>query len=369
VKVNGIDTDEVKITIADDPSRSDHVMIHALKKGGTANGRALAYLAEKFFGPAFGTIYDISTILILWFAGASAMAGLLNIVPRYLPRYGMAPEWTRANRPLVVVYMVLAVAVTLIFQADVDAQGGAYATGVLVLMTSAAVAVTIAAHKAGQHGLKVAFGVITTIFAYTTIVNIIERSDGLKIASFFIGIIIVLSLISRVWRVTELRVDKIEFDEKALEMLAQMALQPEVRFIANHPDERDVAEYSLAARNAAWTHHFPEGERDAFLEIYVPDSSSFSSTLRVEGIDVGGFWVLRCHGVAVPNAIAAILLDVQKRHNRRPHVYFNWIESNPMVFLVRFVLFGEGDIAPLTHEILRRNQPDPGKRPIVHAAG
>jgi hypothetical protein len=196
------------ISAADFRPASDQV------PAGPANGRALAFLAHRYLGDGFGTAYDLSTILILWFAGASAMAGLVNIVPRYLPRYGMAPEWAAASRPLVLIYIAIAFAVTIIFEANVDAQGGAYATGVLVLMTSAAIAVTLSAwRKRSESSWPVAaFALIAAIFLYTTIANIVERPDGVKIAAFFIGSIVITSMLSRVWRTTELRVEIIEID-------------------------------------------------------------------------------------------------------------------------------------------------------------
>ncbi len=178
----------------------------ALQQGGAADGRALAYLMHRDLGDWWGTAYDASTIAILWFAGASAMAGLLNLVPRYLPRYGMAPDWARATRPLVLLITGIAVVVTIIFRADVNLQGGAYATGVLVLMTSAAVAVTIAMPVHRYWFLP-----ITAVFGYTTAMNIYERPEGIKIATWFIVAIVTSSLVSRVVRSTELRLEGVEY--------------------------------------------------------------------------------------------------------------------------------------------------------------
>ncbi len=337
-----------------------------VEEGGEASGRALAYLAHEYLGDAFGTVYDLSTITILWFAGASALAGLLNIVPRYLPRYGMAPDWTRASRPLVLVFSVVAFAVTILFNADVEAQGGAYATGVLVLMSSASVAVTLLVRRQRRRNLFITFAGITLVFIYTTLTNIIERPDGIKIAAFFIVAIVGTSLVSRVWRSTELRTAEVRLDETATRLLNEASHNGYILIIANHPDERTSREYLVKERAEREASHIPAGDPILFLEVRVKDASEFAPTLKVRGEQIGTFRVLEVESSSVPNAIAAVLLEIQNRTGKQAHFYFGWTEGNPLKYLAKFVLFGEGDIAPLTHEVLRRAEPNPRKRPAIH---
>jgi hypothetical protein len=337
---------------------------HEFQKGGEANGRALAYVAHEIFGDIFGTVYDVSTILILSFAGASAMAGLLNLVPRYLPRFGMAPEWARASRPLVLVFSLIAFAITILFQADVDAQGGAYATGVLVLMTSAAVAVTVSKwHTAARSG----YAVITAVFGYTTVLNILERPDGIRIASFFIVLTVATSLVSRALRATELRNRKVTFDEEAIRIIESDQDQI-IRVVAHRPNRHDVAEYDEKDRVTRVRHHLTPDEQLIFIEIEQGDASEFSGDLEVTGHRVGRHQILRTCSPAIPNAIAALLLDISRRTGRLAHAYFGWTEGNPVGYLFRFLVLGEGDVAPITREVLRKAVPDEESRPTVHVS-
>ncbi|MEV4136746.1 amino acid permease [Dactylosporangium sp. NPDC049742] len=336
------------------------------EEGGKAYGRALAYLAHSYLGNAFGTVYDVSTVLILWFAGASAMAGLLNLVPQYLPRYGMAPKWTRAVRPLVVVFTLIAFLITVIFAADVNAQGGAYATGVLVLITSAAVAVTMSARRRGHRKTTIAFTVVTAVFAYTTVDNVIERPDGVKIASLFILAIVATSLLSRILRVTELRVTEVRLDPLAQRFVDEAAEEGEIRIIANEPDARDEAEYRDKEFEQRKHNHIPARCWPLFLEVTVADPSDFEAALHVTGEERFGYRILKMNSPTIANAIAALLLHLRDDTGDLPHIYFNWTEGNPVVYLLRYLFLGDGEIAPVTREVLREAERDPERRPLVH---
>ena len=295
--------------------------------GGEANGRALAYLAHEYLGEGFGTLYDISSILILWFAGASAMAGLINIVPRYLPAYGMAPEWGRAVRPVVLVYTAISIVITVIFGADVNAQAGAYATGILAMMVSASIAVTISAVRSRQRRAGFGFGLLTAILLYALVENVREQPDGLTISAMFIAGIVAISIASRLTRALELRVIDVELDATAQRFVDDCA-NGTIRFVANEPDERDESEYAEKRRQILKDHDLTEEQDFVFVEITVADPSEFATRLDVHGLVMHGqYRVLTLESATVPNALAALMLHIETPPDT-DHIYFEWTEGN-----------------------------------------
>jgi hypothetical protein len=332
--------------------------------GGEANGRALAYLAHQYLGNGFGSLYDISTILILAFAGASAMAGLLALIPRYLPRFGMAPEWARASRPLVLVFTSVGFLVTFAFRANVDAQGGAYATGVLVLITSAACAVALATWRTRARWM---FLPVALIFVYTTAMNIHERPEGLKISCMFIACILAVSFVSRATRSTELRITGVELDPVA-EDIIDSAKGQSLRILPRKPKATDPAELDMFESLVRRVHGLPDHTKIVFLEVERTDASEFAEHLRVRGERVESHCILRAKSPIVANSIAALLIDVERRTGCVPHIYFRWKEGNPVANIFRYLFLGEGDTAPLTHEVLRKAVREIERRPIVHVS-
>ncbi len=346
-----------------------------LAKGGKAFERALAYLAHSngahhinpMFGNIFGTVYDVSTILILGFAGASAMAGLLNLVPQYLPRYGMAPEWARAVRPLVFMFTLINLFVTWIFSADVSAQGGAYATGVLVLITSACVATVVSKfrHSTRQGLARVPwpYMLIMAVFLYTTAANMIERPDGIKIASFFILTIVIASFGSRLKRSTELRFAGFEFADDTSRFLWDSLKHLEFPVLVPHrPGGRDIARKELAIREL---HRLGAEVPIVFIEAEVGDPSEFQQNPLMSVREEEGRFIIgvqRC--VSIAHVIATIALECS-RVGKPPEIHFGWSNESPLAASFGFLLFGEGNVPWMVRELICKAEKNPARQPKV----
>ncbi len=347
---------------------------------GKAMDRALAYLAHgesphricPLFGHAFGTLYDVSTILILWFAGASAMGGLLNMVPRYLPRYGMAPDWAAAYRPLVLAFTVINLAVTLAFRADVSAQGGAYATGVLVLMTSACIASFLHEmrktpephHALALYGQRIAFGLITLVFIYTTLANMIERPDGIIIASIFIGCVMAISFTSRFFRSDELRLKEFRFADPADRMLwTDIIVEGAFRVLVPHrPGSRSLAEKEAEIRRK---HRIPETVPIVFLEVHYGDVSEFQNAPIISARQEGTRFIIVARDVvSVSHTIAQVAMEMTKG-GAMLDIIFGWSKGGSLKLALDYVLFGQGDVPNRVVDLLDKAIADPALRPTV----
>lgn len=343
--------------------------------GGRAADRALAFIAHAegpydinpMFGEAFGTLYDLSTVLILSFAGLSAMAGLLNLVPQYLPRYGMAPEWTRAVRPLVLMFTIINVIVTWVFNADVEAQGGAYATGVLVLISSACTATVIDLYRSRSGGwlerMPWRFAIIALVFYFTTAANMIERPDGIKIATWFIVAIVVASFGSRLKRSTELRFRNFEFTDNRSRFLWDSLKHLEFPVLVPHrPGRRGLDDKEASIRHR---HRLGPDVPIVFVEAELGDPSEFQQSPLMEVIEEEGRFIVRVtRCVSIAHAIAAIALELS-RSGSPPEIHFGWSDEGELAALVGFFLFGEGNVPWRVRDLITKAEPDPSRHPRV----
>ncbi len=317
------------------------------QNGGKAAGRALAYLAHGFFGSAFGSVYDLATIVILALAGASAITGLLLLIPRYLPRFGMAPAWVALSRPLVLVIFAITIIVTLVFRADVEAQAGAYATGVLVLIVSAALAASLALKQERRWLLSAYCAVVTLVFTYTLIENCIERPDGLIIGSIFILLTLTVSGISRAQRSLEFRISSLyHVDEKSAEVSNEI-IGRKIHMVplrTNTPEGR-------AKKRADISRHYRIEGPFAFVHISLLDNrSEFRSPIEIEVRRVGqDYCVEVCGANSISNTLAYL-----SEWTDPLSIFFELTRGDLMQQAIRYLLWGEGEIGLMVYAILLR---------------
>ena len=331
------------------------------QEGGKAAGRALAFLAHRYLGRAFGTVYDLSTILILGLAGASAMAGLLHLIPRYLPRFGMAPRWASLSRPLVLVLLAIAFVVTWVFDADVEAQSGAYATGVLVLILSAALAVTLALWRERRWILSFYAGVVFLVFAFTLADNCLERPDGLIIGSIFTLLLLLACALSRSIRSVELRIPHGYFTD-----VESWRMGPELQDKKVHlvpiatptPEARRVKRTEIVR-------HYKVREPLLFLHVNLLDNrSEFQSPLEVTLRREGDDYVAEVHGaLALANTIAFVSEAIDPIS-----IFIGLTRRGLTGQALRYLLFGEGETGLMVYAILLRYwawTPEEDVRPLI----
>ncbi len=347
----------------------------------TAKDRALAYIAHgqtglpinSFFGTVFGTVYDLSTTAILWFAGASALAGLLNLVPLYLPGAGMAPEWVKRHRPQVVTFTLIAILVTLIFRASVSAQGDAYATGVLALMLSACWAVAMKAKerwveesdpKARFRWALVTnlFRVITLVFTFTMATVVHEKPVGITIASVFIVTTAIIAFVSRLWRNRELRHAGFRFPDEGIEQRWKELIEDHAGILVPHrPDGRLLGEKEADIRRR---NRLSDDVPVIFIEVLgIVDSSQFPNSPVIDVREANGHTVIVASECSsVPHTLVAIALAIG---NGRPiEMLLGWSEGSYLDQQMS-AFFGGGDIAWWVRYLLRRAEPDEVRRPQV----
>ena len=353
----------------------------SLVPGGAARERALAYLAHggelapgiaagdvnPFFGRNFGTLYDSVTVLVLCLAGASVMLALKSLLPQFLLRFGMELRWASAIGLIYYLFMLINLAVTLIFRGSVENQRGAYSVSVLALLTTAAGASALDMRRRGGVAnmvLSIPFALIAISFALMACGIVIYHPSCIWITGLFIAAIVSTSMVSRVWRAREFRFEGFDFESDDTRRLWDKARHLEYSVLVPiRPGGRsnlDAREKFIRTR-----HRVDDEVPIIFLEVELGDPSDFLQrplmSIREEATR---FLIRVTQCVSVAHVVVAVGLEFSKV-GEPPEIHFGWSDQTPLAATFKFLLFGEGNVPWLVQDLLRRIELDHAKRPRV----
>ena len=352
---------------------------------GHANDRALSYLAHggptilnepvlPWFGVAFGTTYDVVTVLILCLAGTSVMTALGVFVPHFLMRFGMQLRWAERWGVVLLLFAAINLLVTVWFEAKVEDQRGAYATGVLVMIACAAVVTVIdkrqALARSVDRGWGIVrffnlafFGLVAATFVIVAFFVALRSPSGLGIGLCFIAAILAMSIVSRAWRADELRTPSFTYKDWASEELWHRLRLTDFPALVPVRPGRDVHRQKEAEIRA--THQLANEAEVVFLEVCIDDPSDFVQTPIIEVTREDNRYTIRVSNcVSAAHAIAAIAL-VMSRDSKPPALHFGWPEMDMLSGSWSYLAFGEGNIPWKVRELIQRAEKDPAKRPRV----
>jgi hypothetical protein len=353
----------------------------ALTTPGQAANRALAYLAHGralvdgtgaarmnvLFGAAFGTVYDISTIVILCLAGASVTMGLRELVPQYLHRLGMELEWAHNVGAILRIFYGVNLALTILFRASVLAQRGAYATSVLVLISSAAMAAAFDRWQKSSgpwfRRTPWAFVSLCTFFSISAVAAMCASPDGLVIALCFVFALLASSIVSRTLRSMELRFEGFEFNDERSRFLWESLIFMEFPILVPHRPGR----HSLLIKEEAIRkrHRLVPEVPLVFIEAEIGDASDFYQRPLLEVSQEDGRFIVRIRRCAsIAHVLAAAALELSKV-GKPPEIHFGWSNETPISANMSFLLFGQGNVPWMVRELIRKAEPDEARRPPV----
>jgi hypothetical protein len=323
---------------------------------------------NPLFGPAFGTLYDLSAVLILCLAGASVTISLRNLLPEYLTRYGMEMHWAQRIGVLLNLFNVMVLIVVIVFRASIAHQQWAYATSVLVLMTAAALAAVLELRSRWRRSffrpfVTIPFILIGLFFVVMAYKVCRENPAGAIIALAFVAIIFVMAAISRWMRSTELRNDGFAFADEESGIRWEQIRRLDFQVLVPHrQDDRTLAEKEAEIRAR---HRLAPDVPIIFIEAELGDPSDFQQHPLMQIVQEDGREVIRVSDCAsIAHVLAAIALEFREV-GRPPEMHFAWSNESPLASNLNFLLWGQGNIPWLVHALIRKAEPNPQRQPRV----